>query len=176
MDQQTLRRILRAQIYPITQGLCVGPYAGRTRLDDLLDAGVTHVLNLSESESILRPSDGLREVAWMPVVDLEVIPDDVARACLDRLHRFLCEPDARVYVHCIAGRNRSPTLLWLYLVACGVAPDEAARAIGRRALNAVPGHPRLVSRRLLSVVRAHGGAWLPHPRPQALEWAPELAS
>jgi protein-tyrosine phosphatase len=136
---------------------------------------VTHVLNVSESENVICPEpDGLRAVVWLPVVDLELIPDEIALECIEQLHAFLCEPDARAYVHCIAGGNRSPTILWLYLIACGIEPEEARRAIGRRAISAVPGHPRMIDPRLVLVARGHGRSWLPHPRPAALDWAPEF--
>ena len=35
---------------------------------------------------------------------------------------MVIEPDSQVYIHCIAGQLRSPTALWLYLMACGVPP------------------------------------------------------
>ena len=61
-----------------------------------------------------------------------VMPDDLALTCLATLHRMVCESEARVYLHCIAGQNRSPTVLWLYLVACGLPPEQAKVIIEAR--------------------------------------------
>jgi hypothetical protein len=175
MDRESFRRALRAQVYPITRGLFQGPFATGTRADDLLAAGVSHVLNVGEVASVL-PAGLFREVAWRPVVDLERVPDDVARDCLDCLHRMLAEPDSRVYVHCVAGWNRSPTVVWLYLVACGLDPIEAKQASGRRSLNAIPAHPKLVDEQLVRLAQEHGRSrYLPHPRPEALEWSETLS-
>lgn len=178
MERPTFRELMRTQIFPITRGISQGPFASPPRSDDLLAAGVTHILNVGESPSVLRAGEGsFREVAWRPVADLERIPDEAARECLDTLHRMLTEPDSRVYVHCVAGWNRSPTVVWLYLVACGADPPQARQAIGRRSPSAVPAHPKLIDERLVSFVRSHGGAnYLPHPRPEALVWAEEPGS
>ena len=79
--------------------------------------------NVSDTPSVLRAgSRQFREVAWHPVVDRQRIPDGDAISCLTTLHRMVCEEGARVYVHCVAGWSRSPTVVWLYLVACGVSP------------------------------------------------------
>src|SRR5262245_62100612 len=148
MDRARFRQILRTQIYPITQCLALGPFASPTSAEDLRAAGITHILNVSEVACIVQPGDEFQEVSWCPVVDLERIPEEVARTCLDRLHTFVCAPASRVYVHCVAGRNRSPTVVWLYLVACGIDPGEAKHALTRRSLTASPAHPQLVDARL----------------------------
>jgi hypothetical protein len=136
----------------------------------LVAAGVTHLLNVGEAPSVLSTTDGsFREVAWHPVADLERIPDEVASSSLKTLHRMVCEPNARVYVHCIAGWNRSPTMVWLYLVACGLPPEPARALVESHAPDAVPGHARLVDLALVESVQGLGRqSFLPHPRPEAL--------
>lgn len=80
------------------------------------------------------PDDGeFQEIAWHPIEDLVRIPEHRAEVCLAALHRMICIPDTKVYVHCIAGWNRSPTVVWLYLVACGVPEREAKQFIEARA-------------------------------------------
>lgn len=162
---------VRRRLFPITRGLWLGPFAGPERRPALVEAGITHLLNVGEAPSVLGAADGpFREVAWHPIVDLERIPDDRASACLITLHRMACEPRARVYVHCIAGQNRSPTVLWLYLVACGLRPDAARGIIETRAWDAVAGHARLIDAALVeSVQRLGSRSFVPHPRPEAIE-------
>ena len=68
-----------------------------------------------------------------------------------------------------AGINRSPTVLWLYLVACGLGLEEAGALIAKASPHAVPGDPALCDRRRLDLILAHGQAhYIPHPRPEAL--------
>jgi protein-tyrosine phosphatase len=77
-------------------------------------------------------------------------------ACLDAIHEMLCVSDSKVYIHCVAGQNRSPTILWLYFVACGMPPTVAKSLITERAMDAVPGHQQLVDDQLVAAVVAHG--------------------
>jgi hypothetical protein len=141
----------------------------------LLDIGVTHILNVSECASELACGEGgFREVVWRPLVDLERIPDADAINCLDSLHRMVCEPGSQVYVHCIAGRNRSATVIWLYLVACGIDPEQARIGIGRRSPSSFPAHPKMVEQSLVEFIKGHGHTgYRPHSRPNALEWVLE---
>ena len=160
-----------SRVYRISRALSLGPFASPPRCAALIGAGVTHLLNVGEAPSVLGADDGpFREVAWHPITDLERIPDAAALASLETLHRMICEPDAHIYVHCIAGWNRSPTVVWLYLVACGLPPAHARALVETRAPDAVAGHPKLVDTELIEIVRLFGRReFLPHPRPEALE-------
>jgi hypothetical protein len=162
---------VRRRVFPVTRSLWLGPFASPVRQPVLVASSVTHILNVGEAPSVLSARDGpFREVAWHPITDLERVPDELALACLTTLHRMVCQPDARVYIHCIAGQNRSPTVLWLYLVACGVPADRAKELIEAAARDAIPGHGRLVDAALVELVRRFGGlSFLPHPRPEALD-------
>jgi protein-tyrosine phosphatase len=131
------------KVFRITSAIWLGPFASPKRELELIAAGVTHVLNVGEAPSVIAAGN-FRDVAWHEIADLTRIPDDQAIACLSTLHRMVCESDARVYVHCVAGWNRSPSVVWLYLVACGLSPQEARSLIERGAPDAIPGHPQLV--------------------------------
>jgi hypothetical protein len=162
---------IRRRIYPITRSIWLGPFASPERLSTLHATGITHIFNVGEAPSVLFAGTGsIREVAWFPIADLEPIPNPTAIDCLDVLHKMACDAESRVYVHCLAGWNRSPTILWLYLVACGIEANRAKEWITRQAPDAVPGHTRLVREDLHPVVRQHGSRnYVPHPRPDALE-------
>ncbi len=155
-----------SRVYRITDYLLQGPFVSATRLPDLQAAGATHILNVSEAESMLRPEDGpFVEIVWHPLVDFQRIPDQVALECLDTLHRMVCAGKSKVYVHCIAGWNRSPTIVWLYLIACGMEPEAATKLIVTRNWDARPGHPGLVDAQLIATVQEHGRLkYQPHPR------------
>jgi hypothetical protein len=62
----------------------------------------------------------------------------------------------KLYLHCIGGQNRSPTVLWLYLISCGMKPDEARRMISEKSPDSVPGHQQLVDQALVDIVRRFG--------------------
>lgn len=153
----SLREGMRQRVFWITRRLAQGAFASQQRADCLLAQGVTHILNVGEAASIVRAQPGgFRQVADRAIVDLERIPDADALACLDTLHEMLQEPAGKVYVHCIAGQNRSPTIVWLFLIACGIAPAEAKELIEKRTLDAVPGHVKLIDEALVKLVQSHG--------------------
>lgn len=148
---------IRTQFFWITPRIAQGPFASEPRGIRLLREGVTHILNVGEEPSVLSAGPGgFREMAWYPVEDLARIPEEAAIACIGAIHRMLGESGSKVYVHCIAGQNRSPTVLWLYLVACGLDPAAAKRLIEERNLDAVAGHSRLVDEELIRRVVVHG--------------------
>src|SRR5262245_6445146 len=109
-------------MFRITECLSVGPFASSARAKQLLAAGVTHVLNVSDGPSAVSAGEGsFADVAWVPMSDSARLSFGTAICAIDTLHRLVCEPDSHVYVHCVAGLVRSPTILWLYLIALGVS-------------------------------------------------------
>ena len=88
---------------------------------------------------------------------------------LDTLHELASVPDSHVYVHCVAGMIRSPTILWLYLIALGVPLQDARDWIETRSKSAVAGHYRMVDREHVLLAQKHGLAnFFPHPRPNII--------
>ncbi len=166
-----LNRIEEHTLFRITRSIWQGPFASRQRLTDLRGAAITHIVNVGESPSQLTEADGpFRKVLWVPVEDLVIIPTDAAIRCVDAVHRCVCDGDTNVYVHCVAGWNRSPTVLWLYLVACGIEPATAKSWIASASYDAVPAHPRLIDETLVRAICRYGeNEFRPHPRPTALE-------
>ncbi|WP_186776331.1 protein-tyrosine phosphatase family protein [Rubripirellula reticaptiva] len=154
----------------MTNDIYVGRFASRERLAELRDLKVTDVLNVSDTSSQLTTEDGpFRSVTWIDIEDRTLIPTEIAIEAIDTVHRSLIADDGRIYLHCMAGWNRSPTVLWLYLLACGYAANEAAQLICAEAFDAVPGHSLLVDSNLLATVVSHGrDNYLPHRRPTAI--------
>jgi|GEM_PF-1881261 hypothetical protein len=169
--------LVSRRIHPVTNALFVGPYADDSRLADLRDAGITHLVNVGGSPGVAQIGSGpldFRGVAWHPLADHGRLHEANLFAALEAVHEALIEPDARVYVHCVAGQMRGPTVAWLYLVACGISPDQARRLVRAHHPNAQPGPSHMVDEGLLAAVRILGNArFLPHPRPEALDAFPD---
>jgi hypothetical protein len=159
-------RHFRTKVFPITNAIWLGPFASPERKAILTAGGVTHLLNVGEAPSVLTVEDGpFRAVEWQPIVDLERLPEQSAIKCLTSLHSMVSEADGLAYVHCIAGQNPSPTIVWLYLVACGLPPTDAKALIERRAPDAIAGHSKLVDAALIAAVQKFGAKhFVPHPR------------
>lgn len=148
---------LEYQIGAVSSRLFVGPFLTPARAAYLQSLQVTDVLNVGEAPSIITAEEyGFRSIHDRPIADLALIPDVSAIEYLRLIHGVMQAKDARVYVHCIAGQNRSPTVAWLYLVACGVRPADAKTIIEASAPDAVPGHGRLVDARLIELVCSPG--------------------
>jgi protein-tyrosine phosphatase len=160
----------RSNVFQITDSIWLGPFASPERKSALKAAHFTHILNVGEAPSVLSAADDdFREVVWQPIADLERLSDEMAAACLELLHRMVSEADASVYVHCIAGQNRSPTIVWLYLVACGIPEQRAKLIIEKRAPDAIPAHSKLIDDELVAALKRFGAArFLPHSRPSVL--------
>lgn len=156
-------------MFRITECLSVGPFASPERAPKLLAAGVTHVLNVSEAPSDIYSAFGFAEVVWKPMSDSRRLAPALALEALDALHRLASVPDSHVYVHCIAGQIRSPTILWLYLIALGVPLQDARDWIEDRSKDSVAGHYRMVDHEHVLLAQKHGLAnFFPHPRPNLI--------
>lgn len=141
-------------MFRITHALSLGPFATAERAELLLGRGVTHVLNVSDSPSIV--GSAFRESAWVPVKDYCRIPDETVVEALNALHRMSSEPGSHVYVHCMAGRQRGPTVLWLYLIACGLDAATARAIIETRSHDACAGFAWLVDDASVLHAQQHG--------------------
>jgi protein-tyrosine phosphatase len=157
----------------ITECLSVGPFASAQRAATLRAAGVTHVLNVSDQPSEVSVADGFAGVAWVPMSDSKRLPMSVALRAVATLHDLAIKPDAHVYVHCVAGMVRSPTILWLYLIALGVPAKDARVWIEERAPRVNAGAAAMVDSEHVRVVQMHGLMnFFPHPRPNLLSLWP----
>jgi hypothetical protein len=157
-------------MFRITECLSVGPFASPERAELLRAAGVTHVLNVSDTASAISAAGhGFRAVAWVPMSDSRRLLPSTALWALGTLHQLASVPDAHVYVHCVLGMVRSPTILWLYLIALGVPPDDARDWIEERSPDAVAGHPKMVDREHVVLAQKCGLLnFFPHPRPNLI--------
>lgn len=146
----------RSAQYAVTTALRVGPFVSPARVAELREAGITDVLNVSDSKNWPEiESAGFHSVHWIPIADcVPIDPELVSEAmtCLDQLFR---EPQRRVLVHCLAGQNRSPTIIWLYLRSLGVNAEVAKTMIESVSRDAVGGHPLLLSPATIEAMVSH---------------------
>lgn len=170
MDPRTVEAALRHEIYWITPCLALGPFATKEKGPALFASGLTHILNVTGEPNALTTDDGFQQVVQQEVEDLELIRESQALRCLDLMHSMLSVRFQNLYVHCTLGQSRAPTVVWLYLIACGLDPEEARHRIEIRNPDALPGHPRLVDEYLVKTVRLHGlDHYQPIDRPEILE-------
>lgn len=156
-------------MFRITECLSVGPFPPPEHAEKLRGAGITHILNVSDVPNMVSTEHGFVEVAWVPMSDSRRLQHEVAIRALDTLHRLASVPDSHVYVHCIAGQIRSPSVLWLYLLALGVPLQDARDWIENRSPVAVAGHYRMVDSEHVLLAQKHGLAnYFPHPRPNII--------
>ena len=160
-----------ASLFQITNNIWQGRFAADRLITNLQFVGITHILNVSETPNQLELADGpFRKIQQISMRDGVPIPEDVALNCIKTLHDCLCEDDANLYIHCVAGWNRSPTILWLYMIACGVDSVAARSQICRASIDAVPAHPKLITPHLVNAIIEFGEThFQPHPKKSALE-------
>jgi len=132
--------LTRARAAFVTDRLLVGgdldgidPDLARAQLDELVGAGVTHILDTrlewSDEDYVARRAPGIGYLHLGVDDDGGTLPDawfDEATAWLDGV---LARPGTRALVHCHMGVNRSPSLLFGYLLHTGSGVREALDAI-----------------------------------------------
>lgn len=92
------------------------------------DHKLTHVINVGEPQAAPPwvPSSFKQRYVNMYIPDDDKTRlEDVYPAFEQTLLRFMQEPNARVYVHCMAGMNRSASLTVMFLVKHFRLPLEA---------------------------------------------------
>ncbi|QDU75262.1 hypothetical protein Pan97_22920 [Bremerella volcania] len=148
---------LQEGVFPVTTRIAIGRFPAPGRCVYLLKQGFTHVLNVSDTPSL--PSTrtaGFAEVKDFRIDDYLRIPTQEALEVVGTLHGMLNVPNSQVYLHCIAGQMRSPTVLWLYLVGLGMSEDAAKQMIAQHSPDAQPGHETLVDARLVASIKQWG--------------------
>jgi protein-tyrosine phosphatase len=104
------------------------------KMQDVAQSGITHILSMAWEfdESELAEPYGIK-------VFLNTMDDDFAPkspAVLERGVEFalavLEQPDAKLLIHCVAGRHRGPMMALAVLRAIGWEIDEAMRHISER--------------------------------------------
>jgi hypothetical protein len=145
--------LARDGIYRVTGQIFVGQYPKSDAFLRLHQLGITAILNVSGG-SYDQPGFTVINV---PVQDLVELPLPTADRIVDTIVGVVTRGE-RIYVHCIAGQNRSPGSVFLGLLALGMGRDQAARLIEDSTLDAVAHHEAIITERVIShVVSRTGG-------------------
>ena len=171
-QQQRLWQLAGAdRLYMITRSISQGPFPSVADCKDFRQAGITHLFNVDREYSRRADIDalGFAGIAVYPIEDGRRIPDQQMLDCLAALNAILVQPDTHVYIHCRAGVGRSPTVLWLYLVACGLEPGDAKLFIKSRAPYSSPGESTLCDGDLVQLAVDQRSRYCPPPRAEILQ-------
>lgn len=116
----------------VTPRLAIGSMIGtRRNMRRLRDAGITHVLGLqAEFDDRDIVGDTGVVVLQLPVPDHPAgIPGDLLRQALEKGPALLAGEGARLFIHCMAGRQRAPTFAYAVLRGLGWSAAEASEGI-----------------------------------------------
>lgn len=113
----------------ITDSLYVGPQYRESGKRALLQAGITHVVNMrsefdDEAHGLTLSGDDLSGYCYLPTTDDEPIaPYHISKgiAFIDRA----VKEGGKVYIHCSAGVGRAPSMAAAYLISKGYGTDDA---------------------------------------------------
>ncbi|AGC46094.1 dual specificity protein phosphatase [Myxococcus stipitatus DSM 14675] len=118
----------------LTARLAMGGMIGTAANVGVLEAArITHVINLQEEfdDTALLKDTGL-VLRWLAVPDsLEPFPAEALGEALRFYRQALERSEHRVYVHCMAGKNRSPLFVYALLRAEGWTEEGAVEVIRR---------------------------------------------
>ncbi len=138
-SRRSLPSLTFANAHFVTDRIAVGGdlapafRTARQQLQDLKDAGITHIADLRDEwndEELVR--SWAPDVAYLyhPVEDAgQRIPADWFERLNDWVTEALSDPDTRVLVHCHMGVNRAPSAAFALLLAQGVPVRRSLSAI-----------------------------------------------
>lgn len=114
----------------ITSQIYQGGWLRPQYVPELVQLGITHVLNLDLPYEDPRP---LMEAGItmhnVYIRDQRLMTPQIVREAIAAIDESLSVSDNKIYIHCIEGVSRSPTITWLYLIYSGLSPEDAALKI-----------------------------------------------
>ncbi|MDI7259542.1 MAG: dual specificity protein phosphatase [Thermodesulfobacteriota bacterium] len=110
----------------ITSRIYQGGWLLPRDIPELVRLGVTHILNLDlpyeDPMPFIEANITLQNVY---IRDFCLMTPQLVRDAIEVIDKSLSSPGHKIYIHCIEGVNRSPTITWLYLIRTGLSPEEA---------------------------------------------------
>ena len=97
--------------------------------EDLLNLGISADISL-EMERVDAPH-GVESYLWIPVKDKTAPSQDQLAIGVAHM-RHLLDGGKKIYVHCMNGHGRGPTLIVAYYISTGVGVDDAIAAVAEK--------------------------------------------
>ena len=114
----------------ITSQIYQGGWLRPQHIPELVQLGITHVLNLAlPSTDPLLLDEANITVHNVPVRDYCLMTPQLVREIIEVIDTSLSSPGHKIYIHCVVGVSRSPTITWLYLIHKGLSPEDATAKI-----------------------------------------------
>lgn len=114
----------------ITPRIYQGGWLRPEHIPELVQLGITHILNLDlPSTDPLPLSEASITLHNVTVEDHRLMRSPLVQEVMEVIDRTLSFPGHKIYIHCVEGVNRSPTVAWLYLIHTGLSPEEATSII-----------------------------------------------
>jgi hypothetical protein len=115
----------------VTPWLAIGgAIRGEDDVQELLEAGVDHIINCQVKVDDAPLLGGRFAYLWNPAMDdYQAKPADWFRRSLEFVRRARRNPGSRVLIHCTEGRARSPAVAYGVLRASGFTAAEARSAV-----------------------------------------------
>ena len=108
----------------ITPNIYVGPQYYRVGKADLEKLGITYSIDMREDFERTGPVFGLENHLHIPVVDDEAPTFDQLLQGSKFIETAVSQ-GAKIYVHCVGGLGRSPTMVAAYFIGKGMTLSEA---------------------------------------------------
>ena len=114
----------------ITPQIYQGGWLRPHHIPELVQLGITHVLNLDLPSTDLLPlAEANIRLHNIPVRDYCLMTPQLVREIMDVIDKSLSSPAHKIYIHCVVGVSRSPTIARLYLIHKGFSPEDATAKI-----------------------------------------------
>ena len=96
----------------------------------LVQIGITHILNLDlPYEDPMPFIEAQFTLHNLFIRDACLMLPQLVREAIHFIDQSLSSPGHRIYIHCIEGVSRSPTITWLYLIHTGLSPQDALEIV-----------------------------------------------
>ena len=114
----------------ITSQIYQGGWILTQDIPELVQLGITHILNLdlpyTDPLPFLESNITLHNVE---IMDDCLMTPQLVRDAIEVIDKSLSSPDHKIYIHCVEGVSRSPTITWLYLIHTGLSHEEAGTKV-----------------------------------------------
>jgi len=105
-------------------------YISPDDIKHLKSLGITHLLNLHKPYPYL---DEFIEAGFFVkqtfLHDLTPIETQIAVEIIDYIYNSISQEKNKIFIHCLAGTNRSPAVIWLYYLSIGYSVEESTKRI-----------------------------------------------